>query len=147
MVNHCKSRFGGNSRIEILEGNSLSCLQQVLSRDLGPTAFWLDAHYPAFYDLPQLENDHTRFPIRQELALIREKREYVFMDVILVDDMRVIKAEDNPRWRPGEVSDYFLIDHISITELIAPFLKTHHASVENWQEGVLTFTPLSKAAR
>ncbi len=142
MVEQVRGRFHGHPAVEIYHGDSLTFLKHVLANPVGPILFWLDAHYPAFFDMPTLEGPQTRFPVREELALISELRDDgATADVILIDDMRVIRSVDNPRWREGEVSDYFRIDDLTIEELATPLKGSHDAIVSLDQEGIMIMTP------
>jgi len=141
MVEHCRNRFAGDARVRIEIGDSVSALGRILGEDLGPALFWLDGHYPAFYGLGELETAVTRFPVPQELELIHLFRKGAVSDVILVDDIRVVNAPDNPRWRPGEVADYYRVDLTSLAELCQKFEDTHELEVDGQQEGLLVLSP------
>lgn len=144
-IEHCRRRFFGQAEVVLRHGASWQVLSDLMPALNSLTLFWLDAHYPKFYDLPELETPRTRFPIQLELTQIFSMRQGAAGDVILVDDMRVINALDNPRWSPGEVSDYFRIDGLTIDELTSPFSKSHVATIDCQQEGLLVLTPNQNA--
>jgi hypothetical protein len=73
---------------------------------IGPSLFWLDAHQPHFYDQSIADTEETKFPIMQEIAIIKERPCYE-QDVIIVDDL--IALTDSPRWHAGEIPEYFHI--------------------------------------
>jgi hypothetical protein len=141
--NACASRFAGDSRVHLHVGQSLSFLEDVLQEPFERALFWLDAHYPGHYGMNDLENPETKFPLLQELALIHRLRSGAPQDVILADDMRVICAPDNPRWRAGEVGPYYRIEGIRMSDLSGPFASTHEGNVDGQQEGLLVLTPRS----
>lgn len=133
-------RFRGDDRVRITVDSSTSALREQMPLIRGQALFWLDGHFPGHYGLHELESPETKFPLVKELQMIRELRPPFGRDVILADDMRVVDAPDNPRWQPGEVSEYYRIE-ISIADLTKPFLATHDAVVDCKQEGILVLTP------
>lgn len=143
-VTQCQERFG--SSVRCLQGRSIDALSLLVDRSDGPTFFWLDAHYPAFFGMEHLEDEQTRFPVLEELALIRQIRDGALKDVIVIDDLRVIDSIDNPRWADGEVSDYYRITHVTVHDIHAPFAATHNLTLDPQQEGLIILTPRSTRA-
>lgn len=138
---HCRERFEGDGRVRIVEGESEAALAVILREELGPALFWLDAHYPALYGREELENEQTRYPVPRELAIIHRTRRGAAKDVILVDDLRVLEAADNPRWRSAENPEYFVVRGHTLASLTEAFRKSHEWRVDGDQEGILVITP------
>lgn len=145
-VRECEIRFP-EEEVILFHGSSLECLKQILADVSEPCLFWLDAHYPAFFGMADLENEQTRFPVLEELALICCMRDGAAGDVILIDDMRVIASPDNPRYRAGEVADYYRVKDLSIASLVVPFTNTHKADIDDQQEGILSLRPILTSQR
>lgn len=126
---HCEST--------VMLGPCLDALQAVMGR----TLFWLDAHYPATFGLA--ETEENRYPLPQELRLIREGKRGWEQDVFALDDLRVIRDRNNPRWRPGELTgeDASLYMDITLDELYAPFAATHELQLLHAEEGVMLLLP------
>jgi len=78
----------------------------------------------------------------EELAIIANlKQDYEF-DVIAFDDLRVIKSEDNSRWREGEMSSYYHVVGSSLKALTERFRETHDFKIVDSPEGIGLLTPL-----
>ncbi len=138
-IAQCRARFDGDSRVTLLEGQSVAALSQICRVCHGPALFWLDAHFPQHYGLPEPEG--SWFPLREELqAIAQHKFEYA-QDVIAFDDVRVIKSLDNPRWREGEVSEYYTFSECTLSELVSPFGSTHELIVLTQAEGIGLLLP------
>lgn len=119
---------------------SIEFLKNILPTVVGPTLFWLDAHYPVYYGLEQ-ENEITKFPLVEELKLVRELKANYEKDVIICDDLRVLSAENNPYHMPNLGSD-FLVDY-SIQELTDVLADTHKFYTMQADTGNLIFVPKS----
>lgn len=138
-VLQCRKRFPG---ARIVHGDSLSMLRRCLpTRMGGPALFWLDAHFPATFGLP--ETAANRYPLPHELELIRTLRRGWQHDVIAMDDLRVIRDRRNPRWRPGELRGRHAACYqdITLAELCQPFQATHEIALLQQAEGVALFLP------
>lgn len=119
---------------------SLSFLRGLNQQQTGSALFWLDAHFPGHYALGELEPTIGKFPVLNELAIIREQGAFNG-DVILIVDIRVIEDEANPRWTPSENPEYYVVCSLKLSDLVDPFTSTHDAVVLSHQEGVLQLTP------
>ena len=70
-----RKRFEHDSRVTIVDGNSLWLLSDILKLETDPCFIWLDAHFPGAdhdgqpYDLDLFRED-TRTPLPHELAMI-----------------------------------------------------------------------------
>jgi hypothetical protein len=137
-VRHCEARFGGSQSVSLFAGDSLSALPEMLRACGEAPLVWLDAHFPAYYGLE--EPAGTRFPVREELRLLAKTPSFAHM-VILIDDIRVIEAEDNPRWRAGENPDHLVVSGLALADLTSVLESTHFHEVYMGQEGILVVTP------
>lgn len=80
----------------IFHMDSIEFLNTKLPLLFGKTLFWLDAHYPKQYDPNISEDESNKFPLLEELKIIKLKKEGYEQDVILCDDLRVVQSTDNP---------------------------------------------------
>ena len=121
----------------LITDDSLAYLKQILPTLVGPSLFWLDAHFPALYHTE--EASETRWPLLQELELIKALKQDISKDVIICDDTRVIRDVNNPRYWPGEVDGYYVdADWKALWET---FSETHTAYTHNVDTGILFFVP------
>jgi hypothetical protein len=77
-----RQRFAGDSKIEVLEGDSGRLLPEILAELREPALFWLDGHYSA--GITARGDEDT--PVRRELRAILDHD--VKSHVILIDDAR-----------------------------------------------------------
>ena len=138
-VEHCRNRFADRGGVHLAVGESLAALADFCLIARGPALFWLDAHFPAYYGNEAEDTDRTRYPLPFELEII-SKRPNVAMDVIAFDDLRVIRSNDNPRWREGGLPGYFTVD-TSLEALVRPFEITHTFSIHYGAEGIGQLLP------
>lgn len=143
----CRQRF---PEAEVLEAESTEMLgprfPEILP-GMGKTLFWLDAHFAILYGHD--ETDRNRFPLAEELRLIRDGKPDYIHDVIAFDDLRVIRDPANPRYRQGELTgdEASLYVDITLKELLEPFAASHEATVVHAQEGSVVLLPRSVTAR
>lgn len=135
-----QKRFEGDGRVHLVLCESLSFLRGLDRQQTGSALFWLDAHFPGSYGLGALEPTIGKFPVLNELAIIRERGAFIG-DVILIDDIRVIEDDANSRWTPGEIPEYYVVRGLKLADLVDPFTSSHDAVVLPHQEGVLQLTP------
>ncbi|MGH9475975.1 MAG: hypothetical protein ACRD1C_06550 [Terriglobales bacterium] len=136
----CRKNF---PKAGILLADSLTMLGPclpALGKVMGRTLFWLDAHFPSFYGLP--EPPAQRYPLPQELRLIRQGKTGWQHDVIGMDDLRIIRDPRNPRYQPGEPGvDPALYQDVTIAGLYEPFAATHTLQLIAAEEGAMVFLP------
>jgi hypothetical protein len=140
-VAECRGKF---PRAAIWHGDSLTMLGQFLPglpEFAGRTLFWLDAHYPSFYGIEETES--LRYPLPEELNLIRRTKPGWEHDVIAFDDLRVIRDPHNPCYRPGELQgkDFGLYVDITLASLYMPFAATHSLQIIRLGEGAAALLP------
>jgi hypothetical protein len=137
-VRACREKF---PRARIEEGDSLSCLEGFCKEVRERTFFWLDAHFPALYGVLGLgASEKMRFPLRLELQLIAQFKNFAG-DVIVFDDLRCVRAPDNPTVQPKELESYTVYGW-TIAALVAPFLATHRLEILDIYEGIGILKPL-----
>lgn len=88
LFSKCRNMFKDNPNITILQGDSIDCLKDILSRIEGPATFWLDAH--ASGELVGGKSGGS--PVIDELRLIAEHpcKEHT----IFIDDRRLFGSEE-----------------------------------------------------
>ncbi len=125
---------------------SVDFLRNVILELKGPTLFWLDAHYPKHYGMHDL--DGPKNPLKEELVALAAKSG-IEGDVILADDIRVIRDPENPVYNPaleedieGQQSGYFVETRYTLRELTETLSNSHSSEVWQVDTGVLVFTPL-----
>ena len=87
-----RKRFRQSSKIEVLHGDSVVVLEQLMNSIDRPALFWLDAHNKWSIDGWQ---DHSDSPILEELAHISDATAHN-AHVILIDDVRCFGATGSP---------------------------------------------------
>jgi hypothetical protein len=90
---HCRRRFPS---VKLSYSTSDWFLLRLLYTLYEPSLFWLDAHYPAQYDKSVIESEEIRFPLLDELYLIKRFKHFYEYDIIICDDLRVVQSDDNP---------------------------------------------------
>ncbi|MGH9393475.1 MAG: hypothetical protein ACRD1E_04840, partial [Terriglobales bacterium] len=145
-VEECRTRFPMAAVLQAESTELLGALLPQILPSMGKTLFWLDAHFAGFYGLA--ETDANRFPLAEELRLIRKNKPDYADDVIAFDDLRVIRDPLNPRYRQGELSgeEAQLYIDVRLEELLAPFAATHEAAFVHAQEGSVALLPKSVTA-
>ena len=83
LARRARTRFAGDARVTILEGDSGALLPQVLASLDRPALFWLDGHYSGGFTARAA----TDTPVLQELEAIFADRNAGH--VVLVDDARL----------------------------------------------------------
>lgn len=142
-VQECRLKFPGAAVLHAESTYALGPLMPQIAPEMGRTLFWLDAHFPSLYG--GKETASNRFPLQEELRLIRQHKPNYSCDVIAFDDLRVLRDPANPRWRPGELAppeDRLYMD-VTLEQLIAPFADTHDAALTLDGEGALALLPKS----
>jgi hypothetical protein len=89
LVKAARARFAAFPHVSILEGTSDQVLKTLLPNIVGPTLFWLDAHYHG----KGTGQGDSETPIIQELAILASRNE---RDVIAIDDLRLFGS--NPAY-------------------------------------------------
>lgn len=133
-VNNCLARV---PQATIHHSDSLTFLENILPTLTEKTAFWLDAHFPGHYGLP--DSDRTLFPLVEELELIKRHKQNYMHDVIIFDDVRVLAAENNPMHDPW-LPEYYKMT-ATVTEITGMFSDTHNYTIVPIKEGVLVMVP------
>jgi hypothetical protein len=125
-----------------MAATSVEFLKVVLPKLTDPTLFWLDAHFPSFYDVK--ETKETRWPLFEELRLIRELKPNVERDVIICDDTRMLVSPNNPNYT-GDVPEN-LVKYVNVQweEFEQSFHLTHTAQSIKTDTGILVFLPKDK---
>lgn len=134
-VNKCKQAF---PFANIAHQESVSWMRELLPNLSEPTLFWLDAHYPMYYGLTQ-ETEITKFPLVEELRLVRELKKNYEKDVIICDDLRVLGEQDNPYYA-GHLDKKFMVSH-TIGDLVSILADTHNHWTVSGVTGNLIFVP------
>lgn len=73
-------------RLTVFCGTSVSGILEIISDLSGNTFWWLDAHLPALYGNPQIDDEDMVFPLISELEVISSMRD-CSGDVFLLDDV------------------------------------------------------------
>lgn len=140
-IEHCKERFPG---AHVFHGKSVDVLPEMCRQVEGPSLFWLDAHLPEMYGH---SDDTAKMPVLEELDIIRYNKRHFERDVIVVDDTRIIKSDDNMRFRESENICCDPIEGISIADIVGKLQRTHMAKHFRHHEGYIIFTPAAKYAQ
>lgn len=119
LATEARQRFKGQSRIEILEGDSGILLKEIVKQLPYPRLYWLDGHYSG--GVTACGDVVT--PIYEELASISKYHKE--SDVVLIDDIRLFNGHDgypdlndllkhliklNPNWAYRRVDDTLIIE-------------------------------------
>jgi len=124
----------------IVCSDSVNFIEKIANSVAEPTLFWLDAHFPSLYK----SEKGTRWPLFQELEFLKKKKN-IENDVIICDDMRVLKSSQNPRFNIGEleeISNYLIeVDWDAFTNT---FSDTHDSQSILVDTGLIIFTPKSR---
>lgn len=124
----------------VMSADSLTFLEIVLPKLWSPTLFWLDAHFPAFYDVE--ETAETRWPLFAELELIKALKPNVEKDVIICDDMRMLVSPQNPNFTSDRVKEnrvkYINVDWEEFTGTLS---DTHTTQSIKTDTGIFVFLP------
>ena len=134
-VNHCRAMF---PNAKIAHQESISWLKEMLPNLEGTTLFWLDAHYPMYYGLGT-EDELTKFPLVEELKLVKELKKGYEKDVIICDDLRVLAPDNNPYYA-GFLDQMFMVKH-TVNDLVAVLADTHNHWTVAGETGNLIFVP------
>ncbi|MBI1370424.1 MAG: hypothetical protein GC162_17450 [Planctomycetes bacterium] len=97
-----KAKFAGESRVELLLGDTLAHLPAILASLDQPATFWLDAHRSG-----PLTGGVVPYPVLGELQLIASHP--IKDHAILIDDRRLIPTE----WRMNEADVHTAIRRIN----------------------------------
>jgi hypothetical protein len=143
-----KSRFVNEEKVTIIEGDSVTALENVLPTIEGNCLFWLDAHFPGAdagltqYDAVKDEN--MRLPLENELTIIYKYRKN-YPDVLLIDDLRLFEEGNYEKGAaPADTLPKFNRNLDLIAEL---FGKTHTQLKSYADEGYLLLLPINKNSR
>ncbi|MDE2101759.1 MAG: hypothetical protein KGL39_31220 [Patescibacteria group bacterium] len=126
----------------IMCSDSVNAVKTIAWSLTGPTMWWLDAHYPVMYgsDADRILPEHV-IPVYQELEAASHKQD-VHRDVFILDDIRIIEARDNPRFKPGELDDLGIptLQGYALRDF-RDLLPNHAARVVHEGTGALIFEP------
>lgn len=138
-IETCRQRFK-NQAVYLWHDLSSNALPEMCESVDGRTLFWLDAHMPSMYGLGGYDDDH-KYPIINELQVIKDHKFKFVEDVIIIDDTRVIKSSDNPRFDDEEVICCDPITGITIHQITKILSDTHLFQHVFDHEGYIIFTP------
>ena len=127
---------------KVSNADSLSFLEFVLPTLKSNTLFWLDAHFPGMYGTEETPEEF-RLPLLAEINLIKAYKEGYEHDVIICDDIRTLRSDENPRYRAGEIPEEQYLD-IDWNEFVNILSDTHVAILSQEHDGVMTFFPKDK---
>lgn len=127
----------------IAQNESVQFLLDVCGALLEPTLFWLDAHFPQMHG--GVDEPHTKMPLLEELAMIKQFKRGYERDVIICDDIHVIADPNNPTYKrekiPLDVADYYYVE-ADWNALTAMLSDTHHfVAMDSERGGVGIFYP------
>jgi len=106
---HNRTRFAGDERVTIHEGDSAVVLPRLLDSIHEPAAIMLDAHF-CKTDPPVAK---SKFPLWAELDRISARPN---PDLVIVDDVHTFgRARDDLRFRPGDIE----WEDVTPTEIVA----------------------------
>ena len=142
-VQRMREKFKDDSRVEIIEGDTLNQLPFILAslKNDNNVCFFLDAHYPGA-DIGMGRHDadvseDLRLPIEKEMKIINIMRP-AGKDVVLFDDIKIYRFQGRDCWR-GDIkprqqfsSDEFYKDI---------FAETHDFSSSEEDTGYGQLTP------
>ena len=141
----CTDRFPDKN---IVLADSITFLSGLLINMEEPSLFWLDAHYPAWFHLMTLEQETplTRFPLFKEMELVKTLKKGYEKDVIICDDIRVLRSPDNPMYNTADnintntaAGDLYVdTDYKAFMNF---FADTHDTTLVMQREGSMIFTP------
>ena len=135
-------RFVDNNKVCILEGDSVSVLEQELPYLKGNCLFWLDAHFPgadagmAAYN--DDANETLRLPLEQELEVISRLRSS-YQDVLILDDLRIY--EDGPFANGNVPDDALPLQNRTIDFIYRYFGHSHEVMKCYLDEGYILLFP------
>lgn len=127
----------------IVGTDSVTFLRTMLPLLQGTTLFWLDAHFPGFFNLsPQDSNGDKslEMPLFDELKLIKEYKVGYEYDVIMCDDMRTLRHPNNPKYVPNELDEALYID-CDWDAFVNQFSDTHDYRILMPDSGAIIWTP------
>lgn len=93
LVEHCRQRFAGNDRVQIVHGSSTTTLPAILAGISEPVTFWLDGHYSCNPLVP-FDPILGPCPLLKELDIIQEHA--IKTHTILIDDRRLMYGHADP---------------------------------------------------
>lgn len=145
-IDYCAIKFKDDSLVNLYIADSLVFLRELLPIQKEKSLFWLDSHFISLYDKTIKETIENRFPVFEEVKLIKALKLNYEKDVIVIDDIRVIFGNDNPRFWFGNKTDSgmeekYVVKDFSLTDLISIFSDTHETKVSSEYEGYLIFYP------
>ena len=122
--------------------DSVTFLERVLPTLVGPTLFWLDAHFPEHYGMLG-EADAKRMPMFKEIETIKRLKKDYNKDVIICDDLCTLACPENPRYKSGELEDKYYIK-TDWPAFMNSFSPTHSVECHPAFEGITIFYPKSR---
>ncbi|MFC7335797.1 hypothetical protein ACFQY0_01305 [Haloferula chungangensis] len=98
-------RFGGDSSIEILHGDSGKVMSELVPKLDGPALFWLDGHYSA----GNTARGDKDTPVMEELGHIFSRED--LRCVILIDDARCFEGKSEQSYPTMDEVRAFVAKH------------------------------------
>ena len=145
LAEQCRFRFDDNSKINIVENNSIDGLKEILNKVPAsePVFFWLDAHFPGadfgFNSYDHLSEDvNLHKPLKAEIETILECRPDVSRDVFIIDDLRIYEKGNY------ELGNWDLYDKYGgggIGFITDAFEGTHDVAKDYRHQGFVILTP------
>ncbi|MFM9826079.1 hypothetical protein [Flavobacterium sp.] len=146
VIDQYRKTYPPDSKIQILQGDSLTGLNHILPDIKENICFWLDAHFPAsdVFGIPfdSCEDENLRLPLWEELNLIKKLRPNN-KDVFLMDDAMIFSE-----------TEVFPDNHCKLSAAIQPklhinyldkiknfFNETHNSELFYKESGYIIFTP------
>lgn len=122
-------------------GESIDCLPEILKEVKGRTFFWLDAHLPLYCGAEE-KHPFSRWPLVQEIDVIKRLKKDYRYDVIATDDVNHILLNNENAYINGEQPPDQMIDFIDFESVKRSFADTHDIFLDNKKiHGVLFFIP------
>lgn len=105
--------------VELINGNSIDVLKNILPKQKRPLVFYLDAHFfnPDNSESPLIPR--SEFPLFKELELIKTRNK---KDIVIIDDVHTFGRE-RPELRYKNQPDWELVNTESILNSIGTYTK------------------------
>ena len=139
---NCREKYPSSV---IYTGESVKFFEEYLPKIDTKSYVWLDGHHPNNYQRPRLFTMDNYFPALKELELIKQLKPNYQYDIIAVDDLNTIEAEDNPMCNPKEVPPQILTAKGHLLQEYKEFFKdTHDVSILSNGCGIMLCLPKNK---
>jgi hypothetical protein len=117
--------------------DSITFLQNLLPKLENRTLFWLDAHFPEYFNL-DFTDEKYRMPLIDEIEVIKVFKKNYSQDVFLIDDTHCFKSDDNPMYVEGKLSDQLIVEN-GWHRLLSSLSDTHRIEHLTEMEGEPNF--------